>query len=189
MKIDEEIDEIRKQLELIIQLLQAKPTPWMTTREAAVFLRCSPSKVEEMTTIQYPGINSSQGLVWFHNYTGGRWVWRHGGGDAGVSTLASCCFEENSAVVVLTNGGSHIATGLITTLLFDFAAGLPSRGDVNGDGVIDVADVLYLINYLFKNGLAPRPLQAGDVNCDGRVSISDVVFLVNYLYKNGPPPC
>ena len=144
--------------------------------------------VEEMTTIQYPGINSSQGLVWFHNYTSGRWVWRHGGGDAGVATLASCCFEESSAVVVLTNGNSHIATDLITTMLFDFAAGLPSRGDVNGDGAIDVADVLYLINYLFKNGLAPRPLAAGDVNCDGRVSISDVVYLVNYLYKGGDPP-
>jgi CubicO group peptidase (beta-lactamase class C family) len=144
--------------------------------------------VEEMTTIQYPGINSSQGLVWFHNYLGGRWLWRHGGGDAGVATLASCCFEENSAVVVLTNGNSHFANDLITTMLFDFAAGLPPRGDVNGDGTIDVADILYLVNYLFRNGVPPQPLAAGDINCDGRVSISDVVYLVNYLYRGGDPP-
>jgi CubicO group peptidase (beta-lactamase class C family) len=144
--------------------------------------------VEEITTIQYPAINSSQGLVWFHNYTGGRWVWRHGGGDAGVATLASCCFEENSAAVVLTNGNSHIATGLITDMLFDYAEGLPSSGDANGDGIIDVADILYLVNYLFRNGVPPQPLAAGDVNCDGRVSISDVVYLVNYLYKGGDPP-
>jgi CubicO group peptidase (beta-lactamase class C family) len=145
--------------------------------------------VEEMTTIQYPGINSTQGLVWFHNYVGGRWVWRHGGGDAGVSTLASCCLKENSAVVVLTNGESHTATGLITNILFDYVAGLPSRGDVNGDGAIDVADILYLINYLFKYGPAPEPSEAGDVNCDSRASISDVVYLINYLFKGGPPPC
>ena len=105
-----------------------------------------------------------------------------------MSTLASCCFDENSAAVVLTNGNSHIATDLITTMLLDFAAGLPSRGDVNGDGTIDVADVLYLVNYLFRNGLAPQPLAAGDANCDGKVTISDVVYLVNYLYRGGDPP-
>jgi len=144
--------------------------------------------VEEMTTIQYPGINSTQGLVWFYNYTGGRWVWRHGGGDAGVSTLASCCFEENSAVVVLTNGESHGGTSLITDKLFDFAAGIPFAGDANGDGVIDVADVLYIINYIFRSGPSPQPWLAGDPNCDGTVSISDVVYLVNYLFKGGPQP-
>ncbi len=144
--------------------------------------------VEKMTTIQYPGINSSQGLVWFHNYISGRWVWRHGGGDAGVSTLASCCFEENSAVVVLTNGESHGGTSLITDKLFDFALGIPFAGDANGDGVIDVADVIYLINYLFKNGSAPEPWGTGDVNCDGTTSISDVVYLINYLFISGPPP-
>jgi len=88
----------------------------------------------------------------------------------------------------LTNGNSHFANDQITDMLFDFAAGLPNRGDVNGDGIIDVADVLYLINYLFKHGLAPRPLASGDVNCDGTATISDVVYLVNYLYRGGDPP-
>jgi len=143
--------------------------------------------VSEMTTIQYPGINSSQGLIWFHNYIGSRWVWRHGGGDAGVSTLASCCFEESTAVVVLTNGESFSGTSLITNKLFDFAMGLPV-GDANSDGVIDFADIIYLINYLFKNGPAPGWLESGDANCDSRISISDVVYLINYLFFEGLPP-
>ncbi len=145
--------------------------------------------VEEMITIQYPQVNSSQGLVWFHNYTGGRWVWRHGGGDAGVSTLASCCFEESSAVVVLTNGESPSGASLITDKLFNFAAGMPFHGDANGDGKIDVGDILFLINYLFKKGPAPQPVGNGDANCDGTNSISDVVYLINYLFLFGPPPC
>ncbi len=62
------------------------------------------------------------------------------------------------------------------------------RGDANGDGVIDVGDVVYLINYLFKNGPAPYPLEAGDANSDSVVDIGDVVYLINYLFKNGPPP-
>ncbi|KPL05534.1 MAG: hypothetical protein AMJ73_00295 [candidate division Zixibacteria bacterium SM1_73] len=62
------------------------------------------------------------------------------------------------------------------------------RGDANGDGVINSADVVYLINYLFKGGPAPEPLEAGDVNCDGIINSADVVYLINYLFKGGPPP-
>lgn len=62
-------------------------------------------------------------------------------------------------------------------------------GDVNKDGVIDIADVLYLINYLFIEGPAPDPLAAGDANSDGVVDIADVVYLINYLFIGGSPPC
>jgi photosystem II stability/assembly factor-like uncharacterized protein len=62
-------------------------------------------------------------------------------------------------------------------------------GDSNGDGVIDIADVVYLINYLFLSGSPPDPQESGDSNCDGEVNIADVVYLINYLFANGPPPC
>lgn len=61
------------------------------------------------------------------------------------------------------------------------------RGDTNGDGIINIADIVYLINYLFINGPSPDPLVTGDVNCDWVVDIADVVYLVNYLFMNGPP--
>jgi hypothetical protein len=61
-------------------------------------------------------------------------------------------------------------------------------GDLNGDTVINSADVVYLINYLFKGGPAPDPLWVGDVNCDGIINSADVVYLINYLFKGGPPP-
>jgi hypothetical protein len=62
------------------------------------------------------------------------------------------------------------------------------RGDANGDGVINLADVVFLINYLYKSGFVPTPPEAGDTNCDGIVDIGDVVSLINYLYKSGPAP-
>jgi len=62
-------------------------------------------------------------------------------------------------------------------------------GDVNKDGVVNIADVVYMVNYLFTNGPAPDPIQAGDVNLDGVVNIADVIYLVNYLFTNGPAPC
>jgi hypothetical protein len=62
-------------------------------------------------------------------------------------------------------------------------------GDVNEDGNINSADVVYLMNYLFLGGPQPQPWEAGDVNCDGTVNSSDIVYLINYLFVNGPPPC
>jgi hypothetical protein len=65
------------------------------------------------------------------------------------------------------------------------------RGDVNvpyGDGTVDAADVVFLLNYLFRGGDPPVPYIEGDTNCDGTVSPGDVVYLINYLYKGWPPP-
>ena len=76
----------------------------------------------------------------------------------------------------------------IRVLAFEFA---PVCGDANGDRVIDIGDVVYLINYLFINGHPPEcePITAcGDVDNDGQVNIADVVYLINYLYIGGPPP-
>ena len=63
------------------------------------------------------------------------------------------------------------------------------RGDATGDRNLDVGDVVYLINYLFKGGTSPCPKEAGDENCDGNVDVGDVVYLINYLFKAGPHPC
>lgn len=61
-------------------------------------------------------------------------------------------------------------------------------GDANGDEMIDVADVIFLINYLFKNGPPPDPLERGDLTCNAEVNIEDVIFLINYLFAGGPEP-
>jgi hypothetical protein len=60
--------------------------------------------------------------------------------------------------------------------------------DANGDGWNDIADLVYLINYLFRFGVTPEPPQAGDVNCEGEINVGDLVYLIVYLYKGGPQP-
>ena len=61
-------------------------------------------------------------------------------------------------------------------------------GDVTDDGVIDLADLVFLVNYLFRGGTAPDPLRLGDPTADCVVNLGDVVFLLNYLYRSGPAP-
>lgn len=61
-------------------------------------------------------------------------------------------------------------------------------GDANGDGIINSADIVFLINCLFKNGPPPFPFEAGDANCTGVINVEDVVYLINFLFKGGPVP-
>jgi hypothetical protein len=51
-----------------------------------------------------------------------------------------------------------------------------------------LADIVCLINFLYKGGDPPVPMQAGDANCDGIVNVADIVYLLNYLYRGGDPP-
>jgi hypothetical protein len=62
------------------------------------------------------------------------------------------------------------------------------RGDQNGDTLVDVKDVFYLVNNLFSGGPAPVYPPGADVNSDGVVNTQDVFFLVNYLFAGGPAP-
>ena len=62
-------------------------------------------------------------------------------------------------------------------------------GDTDANGMVNIADVVYVITYIFGGGPSPDPLLAGDVDCDGTVNIADVVFLINYIFAGGPEPC
>ncbi len=64
-----------------------------------------------------------------------------------------------------------------------------TRGDADNNGLMDVDDVTYIINYVFGGGPEPQPrLLNGDANCSGSVDIDDVVFLINYIFGGGPEP-
>ena len=68
---------------------------------------------------------------------------------------------------------------------FVITRGLFLRGDANEDMTANSADVVGLINYLFKGGPLSC-LDAADCNDDGIINSSDVVYLINYLFKGGP---
>jgi hypothetical protein len=110
------------------------------------------------------------------------WVRRYIGGGWGATAIAL-----DDANNVYATGSTWCSGSDIDYTTIKYFQAL--RGDVNSDGVIDISDVVYLINYLFIDGPAPVPiLKVGDVNCDGNVNASDVVYLINYLFINGPPP-
>jgi uncharacterized repeat protein (TIGR01451 family) len=82
-------------------------------------------------------------------------------------------------------------TGMTLDMAFVITSTAPSVlcGDVNNDGVVNVGDAIYILNYLFKHGPAPVPyLCVGDVNNDDVVNVGDAIYILNWLFKSGPAP-
>lgn len=61
-------------------------------------------------------------------------------------------------------------------------------GDANSNYTVNLLDITYLIDFLYKGGASPVPYAAGDVDASGIVNILDITYLINFLYKGGPAP-
>lgn len=64
------------------------------------------------------------------------------------------------------------------------------RGDVdqNGSGP-DIADLVYLVSYMFGGGPIVACPETADINGDEAPSdITDLVYLVSFMFQQGPPP-
>jgi hypothetical protein len=125
-----------------------------------------------------------------------QWTWAaHGVSNLQIDYLSTSAEVAGTSLVGVTHvtmcGDNGAKTDPISFTILDIEVTPPFKhGDVNGDGLINLGDVVYLISYQYKNGPAPVPLLAGDVNCDGMVGLGDVVYLISYQYRNGPrPPC
>jgi len=75
------------------------------------------------------------------------------------------------------------------TFTININPAIPLNGDANASGTINVADIVYLIGYVFSGGSAPDPILLGDCNCDSIINMVDIIYLVNYIFRSGPPPC
>ena len=86
--------------------------------------------------------------------------------------------------------GSSASYGLSQGFWQDFGC-CEQRGDVDHSGTINVADLTYLVDFLFFGGPAPPCEEEGDVDGSAAINVADLTYLVEYLFFEGPapPPC
>jgi hypothetical protein len=80
------------------------------------------------------------------------------------------------------------ATGLVISLMNWFGGSSGVLGDLNGDGLADVLDIIVLIGVAFQGETTPGGMAAADVNGDCFVDVMDVVYIIDYVFLNGPAP-
>jgi len=61
------------------------------------------------------------------------------------------------------------------------------RGDVDGNGTVNISDVTALINYLLSGNATGIYLDAADCDLSGNVAIADVTTLINYVLGGNWP--
>jgi len=118
----------------------------------------------------------------------------HHDGSAGDGVYGEAFVQLLDSGVVsfsVTADGAGVLVGSFhreQTLAICFIPGSYQRGDLNGDGIFDVFDVVLLIDHVFRSGLAPIPPQLADVTCDGVANIFDIVRLVDTVFRLAPEP-
>lgn len=65
------------------------------------------------------------------------------------------------------------------------------RGDADASGVVNIADLTFLVSYLFQNGPTTPCDGNADVDNSGSTNVSDLTFLASHLFQGGesPPDC
>lgn len=74
-------------------------------------------------------------------------------------------------------------TYLLGTPDFEFRASSVILGDANGDGSVNVTDIVATVNYIMEKPSADFNEEAADVNQDGYVNVTDIVGMVNIIME------
>ena len=98
-----------------------------------------------------------------------------------VINLYNLSFNGSSGITLKDYGFCNITIEGVMT------APEVTKGDVNGDGEITMADAMYLVQYILGNPADDFNEEAADVNGDGEIGMPDVMFIVNYCL-NGKFP-
>ena len=56
-------------------------------------------------------------------------------------------------------------------------------GDVNGDGIVDVADAMLCVNYVLKKEVKMFIFKNADIDENGLIDVADIMNIVNYILR------
>lgn len=121
--------------------------------------------------------------------------------EDGVDQVAKLTFKDGlqgagqPVLNVFTVGGATVAgcnTNVADVTVRFGTFGPPvrffRRGNANGDAKVNIADPIWIINEVFREGPKSGCEAALDVNGDDMLDASDAVYLIDYLFKGGSPP-
>ncbi len=94
-----------------------------------------------------------------------------------INTFVSVCNQESASIIAYEVFESDCKCFGI-------------RGNIDGDlsDQIDMNDLIFMVNYIFKGGNSPSSKEETDVNGSGEINIADLTYFVSYFFKGGDAP-
>ncbi|MFQ5453236.1 MAG: hypothetical protein ACE5D6_03515, partial [Candidatus Zixiibacteriota bacterium] len=93
-----------------------------------------------------------------------------------ISGSITVTLKENPLFIEASSTGESCCVGI--------------RGNIDGDPYdeINIADLVFLVDFMFNYGNPPPCPEEADVNGDNEQDIADLVYLVDYSFSNPPGP-
>lgn len=95
-------------------------------------------------------------------------------GSIGLSEISPCVAENNSCGTLI--GARAVECNALC-------------GDADANGIVDMDDVLFLVDFYFHHGPRPISFNTGDVNCDELIDLLDIVYLTYFVNGTIPELC
>lgn len=105
------------------------------------------------------------------------------GGDYRLA-LGSPCIDAGDPAFPLDSDGTITDMGALPVL----AGTAFVRGDANQDGILDLADGIFVLEAIIQGTYVIACEDAADANSDGTVTVADPIFVFSYRFFDGPPP-
>lgn len=93
------------------------------------------------------------------------------------------CWEGDETNILFNNVAyfKGIFMKIDMRLVPDGTASTIIKGDANGDGTVNAADIVEVVNYIMGNPSGKFNQEAADANGDGTVNAADIVTIVNII--------
>jgi hypothetical protein len=97
--------------------------------------------------------------------------------NSGINYQGTTITVDN--VILSTSEGENQSSASVATMAVN------KKGDVNGDGLITVADVTAVVDVLLERQMPNISVSNADINGDGEVTIVDVVEAIHLVLTIG----
>jgi len=120
------------------------------------------------------------------------WSYNSEAADTSISWLVPSVSEGTHKVYFKATDDAGNSNGDTCTHTWTFVFGDYICGDVNGGGLlpVDIADLIFLIDYMFRGGPEPPVPEAANVDGVGGplIDISDLIYLIDFMFNAGSEP-
>ncbi len=105
-----------------------------------------------------------------------------------TTTLDDTLPDENTHQYLVIGRVGRFTSEAATCSTGAHGVGTFVRADMNSDGIVNIADPIFLLGYLFRSDREPSCMESANVNNDTKVDIADVIYMLGYLFREKSPP-